>query len=137
MPLPWESEFFALPSARLLFSDDAPALTPAALTAYAVVQAKVASSDLAQIDALSARGFQLAESEVDLCLPIAAGEVTLPAWPVRPNLVLNSANYFTWEVLNNHSGLAISPTLLGSLVVMGGAVYPTRCHCGGCYRQVV
>jgi enterobacterial common antigen polymerase len=34
--------------------------------------------------------------------------------------VLNSANYFTWEVLNNHSGLAISPTLLGSLLVMGG-----------------
>jgi antigen polymerase len=34
--------------------------------------------------------------------------------------VLNSANYFTWEVLNNHSGLAISPTLIGSLVVMGG-----------------
>jgi len=33
---------------------------------------------------------------------------------------LNTANYFTWEVLNNHSGLAISPTLIGSLVVMGG-----------------
>ncbi|HAT23577.1 MAG: ECA oligosaccharide polymerase [Pantoea sp.] len=42
-------------------------------------------------------------------------------WPGRPSMVLNSANYFTWEVLNNHSGLAISPTLLGSLVVMGGA----------------
>ncbi|WP_031523759.1 ECA oligosaccharide polymerase [Siccibacter colletis] len=41
-------------------------------------------------------------------------------WPDRPNLVLNTANYFTWEVLNNHSGLAISPTLIGSLVVMGG-----------------
>ncbi|STW10136.1 ECA polymerase [Klebsiella grimontii] len=25
------------------------------------------------------------------------------------------ANYFTWDVLNNHSGLAISPTLIGSL----------------------
>lgn len=44
-------------------------------------------------------------------------------WPERPNLVLNSANYFTWEVLNNHSGLAISPTLLGSLVVMGGVFF--------------
>lgn len=42
-------------------------------------------------------------------------------WPSRPNIVLNSANYFTWEVLNNHSGLAISPTLIGSLFVMGGA----------------
>ena len=41
-------------------------------------------------------------------------------WPDRPHIVLNSANYFTWEVLNNHSGLAISPTLIGSLVVMGG-----------------
>ncbi|QCR37561.1 ECA oligosaccharide polymerase [Nissabacter sp. SGAir0207] len=42
-------------------------------------------------------------------------------WPGRPSEVLNSANYFTWEVLDNHSGLAISPTLIGSLVVMGGA----------------
>lgn len=42
-------------------------------------------------------------------------------WPSRPGIVLNTANYFTWEVLNNHSGLAISPTLIGSLVVMGGA----------------
>ncbi len=41
----------------------------------------------------------------------------------RPSMVLNSANYFTWEVLNNHSGLAISPTLIGSLVVMGGALF--------------
>jgi len=44
-------------------------------------------------------------------------------WPDRPNAVLNTANYFTWEVLNNHSGLAISPTLIGSLVVMGGVVF--------------
>ncbi|KOC88643.1 ECA oligosaccharide polymerase [Winslowiella iniecta] len=44
-------------------------------------------------------------------------------WPERPGIVLNSGNYFTWEVLNNHSGLAISPTLLGSLVVMGGAAF--------------
>lgn len=41
-------------------------------------------------------------------------------WPDRPNSIMNSANYFTWDVLNNHSGLAISPTLIGSLVVMGG-----------------
>lgn len=40
-------------------------------------------------------------------------------WPQRPDVVLNSANYFTWEVLNYHAGLAISPTLIGSLVVMG------------------
>ncbi|QLK87547.1 O-antigen assembly polymerase [Arsenophonus endosymbiont of Aphis craccivora] len=44
-------------------------------------------------------------------------------WPERPDTVLNSANYFTWQVLNNHSGLAISPTLIGSLVVMGGVIF--------------
>ena len=44
-------------------------------------------------------------------------------WHGRPTEVLNSANYFTWEVLDNHSGLAISPTLIGSLVVMGGALF--------------
>ncbi|MCS2169000.1 ECA oligosaccharide polymerase [Scandinavium sp. TWS1a] len=42
-------------------------------------------------------------------------------WHDRPSIVLNTANYFTWEVLDNHSGLAISPTLIGSLLVMGGA----------------
>lgn len=41
-------------------------------------------------------------------------------WADRPQAILNTGNYFTWEVLNNHSGLAISPTLIGSLVVMGG-----------------
>ncbi|MCP6745120.1 WzyE family oligosaccharide polymerase, partial [Klebsiella pneumoniae] len=41
-------------------------------------------------------------------------------WHVRPTMVLNTANYFTWELLNNHSGLAISPRLIGSLGVMGG-----------------
>lgn len=41
-------------------------------------------------------------------------------WHDKPLMVLNSGNYFTWEVLNNHSGLAISPTLVGSLLVMGG-----------------
>ena len=44
-------------------------------------------------------------------------------WPQRPDVVLNSANNFTWELLNYHAGLAISPTLIGSLVVMGGVVF--------------
>jgi antigen polymerase len=44
-------------------------------------------------------------------------------WPERPDQILNTANYFTWEVLNYHSGLAISPTLIGSLVVMGGLIF--------------
>lgn len=41
-------------------------------------------------------------------------------WPERPQQILNSANYFTWNVLNYHSGLAISPTLIGSMLIMGG-----------------
>ncbi|MGM3173456.1 ECA oligosaccharide polymerase [Dickeya lacustris] len=41
-------------------------------------------------------------------------------WPERPAQVLNTANYFTWEVLGYHAGLAMSPTVLGSLLVMGG-----------------
>ncbi|AIN47090.1 ECA oligosaccharide polymerase [Candidatus Palibaumannia cicadellinicola] len=44
-------------------------------------------------------------------------------WPEKPSLVLNTANYFTWQILNNYSGLAISPTLIGSLVVMGGVSF--------------
>ncbi|AWK15006.1 ECA oligosaccharide polymerase [Candidatus Fukatsuia symbiotica] len=44
-------------------------------------------------------------------------------WPDRPHFVLNTANYFTQDLLDNHSGLAISPTLLGSLLVMGGVLF--------------
>ncbi|MFS1538622.1 MAG: ECA oligosaccharide polymerase [Candidatus Phlomobacter fragariae] len=53
-------------------------------------------------------------------------------WPERPDAIFNSANYFTWQVLNNHSGLAISPTLIGSLVVMGGVIFiPIGAICVG------
>lgn len=41
-------------------------------------------------------------------------------WADRPDIVWNSANYFTKIVLGNQSGLAISPTLLGSFYIMGG-----------------
>ncbi|MBV7388925.1 ECA oligosaccharide polymerase [Pasteurellaceae bacterium TAE3-ERU1] len=44
-------------------------------------------------------------------------------WESRPDLIVNSANYFTWEILNYHAGLAISPTLLGSLYIMGGVPF--------------
>ncbi|MGL4454239.1 MAG: ECA oligosaccharide polymerase [Plesiomonas sp.] len=44
-------------------------------------------------------------------------------WPDRPSLVVNTANYFTWDVLEYFSGLAISPTLIGSLVIMGGILF--------------
>lgn len=43
-------------------------------------------------------------------------------WAGRPDIVWNSANYFTKIVLGNQSGLAMSPTLLGSFYIMGG--YP-------------
>lgn len=41
-------------------------------------------------------------------------------WQERPDLILNTANYFTWDVLNYYAGLAISPTLIGSFYIMGG-----------------
>lgn len=82
VPLPWESDFFSTPSARLTFSDDAPALTLAALSPYAVVQAKVPSTQLVRADALAAWGFRLAESEVDLCLPVPAITSPLPRFRV-------------------------------------------------------
>lgn len=41
-------------------------------------------------------------------------------WQERPDIVWNTANYFTKVILSNHSGLAISPTLLGSFYIMGG-----------------
>ncbi|CAL1329429.1 ECA oligosaccharide polymerase [Candidatus Providencia siddallii] len=44
-------------------------------------------------------------------------------WPERPNVILNSANYFTWKILNNYSGLSISPTLIGSFIIMGGVFF--------------
>ncbi|MGL5533792.1 MAG: WzyE family oligosaccharide polymerase, partial [Plesiomonas shigelloides] len=44
-------------------------------------------------------------------------------WPDRPSLVVNTANYFTWDVLEYFAGLAISPTLIGSLVIMGGVLF--------------
>lgn len=43
-------------------------------------------------------------------------------WQERPDIVWNTANYFTKTILGNQSGLAISPTLLGSFYIMGG--YP-------------
>lgn len=58
-------------------------------------------------------------------------------WAERPDIVWNSANYFTKVVLGNQSGLAISPTLLGGLYIMGG--YPAlvlgSAIVGGIIRQ--
>ncbi len=41
-------------------------------------------------------------------------------WPERPSLVLNTANYFTWQV-RQYFAVALSPTLIGSFLIMGGA----------------
>ncbi|MDF7679519.1 dTDP-4-amino-4,6-dideoxy-D-galactose acyltransferase [Enterobacteriaceae bacterium ESL0689] len=82
--LEWESRFFGLDSAILHFDDDASPLNPQALAGWARVQAKVAASDTARIEALQQRGFQLVEGEIDLLLPVglpnaAGGEVATSA----------------------------------------------------------
>lgn len=41
-------------------------------------------------------------------------------WADRPDIAWNTANYFTKTVLGNQSGLAMSPTLIGSFYIMGG-----------------
>lgn len=43
-------------------------------------------------------------------------------WPDRPDLVVNTANYFTWEIREYFAGVALSPTVLGSFLIMGGVV---------------
>lgn len=70
-PLSWESTFFHRASGRLLFSDAAPVLNAAAMAQYDIVQAKIPADATAQADALSALGFRLAESEVDLSVSLA------------------------------------------------------------------
>lgn len=67
-PLSWESAFFHRASGRLLFSDTAAVLSAATMAQYHIVQAKIPANDTAQADALSALGFRLAESEVDLSM---------------------------------------------------------------------
>ncbi len=51
-------------------------------------------------------------------------------------MVLNSANYFTLEALNNHL-TGDPPTLIGSLVVMGGALFIPPGDCGWTDYQMV
>lgn len=69
-PLAWETEFFALNSAKLNFSTIAPVLTEAELNTYALVQAKIPAHQTFWADGLAALGFQLVEGEVDLVLNI-------------------------------------------------------------------
>ncbi|TCV93734.1 dTDP-4-amino-4,6-dideoxy-D-galactose acyltransferase [Biostraticola tofi] len=71
-PLDWESAFFGLSCGKVVFDTAAAALTPAALDAWQVVQAKVTSDDSAQLDALTAAGFRLVDGEIDLRLSVRA-----------------------------------------------------------------
>lgn len=68
--LAWESEFFQRQSAKLIFSNSAPLLSPAELDAFTLVQAKVPTHRFDLIDSLSQLGFQLVEGEVDLSLVV-------------------------------------------------------------------
>lgn len=69
-PLSWENQFFAINSSILRFAEHAPAVTPEALAPWGRVQAKIAASQVALLDALQHLGFQLVEGEADLALPV-------------------------------------------------------------------
>lgn len=67
-PLVWDSEFFALSTAKLVMSDDQSAhlLNELNMSDYQLIQAKIAANDYDSLSALQAFGFQLVEGEVDL-----------------------------------------------------------------------
>lgn len=75
-PLAWETEFFALNSAKLNFSSAAPVLAEADLAAYELVQAKIPAHHTAWADGLTRLGFQLVEGEVDLALTLDTERVS-------------------------------------------------------------
>lgn len=69
-PLEWESEFFALPTALVRLSDDAPLLEASELDAWQRLQAKIPATRADWLDALQAQGFRLVEGEVDLAITV-------------------------------------------------------------------
>jgi len=69
-PLAWESEFFALPTAIVRLSDDAPLLPASGLDAFQRVQAKIPATRADWLDALQQLGFRLVEGEVDLAITV-------------------------------------------------------------------
>lgn len=69
--LDWENQFFGRHSALLSF-DSGSRLEPEQLHEFDVVQAKVLSQRLSELDKLSQLGFRLVEGEIDLRLDIAA-----------------------------------------------------------------
>ncbi|MGV3345767.1 dTDP-4-amino-4,6-dideoxy-D-galactose acyltransferase [Enterobacteriaceae bacterium LUAb1] len=72
-PLTWESNFFALRTGILDFRQSSP-LNIAQFQAFDVVQARTDASQSAEMDALSALGFQLIEGEAELQFTVGAGE---------------------------------------------------------------
>lgn len=69
-PLEWESEFFALSTALVRLSDDAPLLEAPELDAWQRLQAKVPATRADWLEALQAQGFRLVEGEVDLAITV-------------------------------------------------------------------
>lgn len=69
-PLEWESQFFALPSAIVRLSDDAPVLTTVDLSVWQRVQAKIPATRADWLDALQLQGFRLVEGEIDLAISV-------------------------------------------------------------------
>jgi dTDP-4-amino-4,6-dideoxy-D-galactose acyltransferase len=84
--LEWENRFFAVNSAIARFDEHAPLLTSEALAGWARVQAKVAASDTARLDALQQLGFQLVEGEVDLALPVGNPADIGAEWAVEGDI---------------------------------------------------
>ncbi|MDF7661008.1 dTDP-4-amino-4,6-dideoxy-D-galactose acyltransferase [Erwiniaceae bacterium L1_54_6] len=72
-PLPWESGFFGVQTARLDVDGDTP-LTQALQRPCALWQIKVAADRNDVIDAISQHGFQLVEGEADLAINIKRTE---------------------------------------------------------------
>ncbi|WP_333854836.1 dTDP-4-amino-4,6-dideoxy-D-galactose acyltransferase [Leclercia sp.] len=69
-PLDWESQFFALPTALVRLSDDAPLLSTEDVAAWQRVQAKIPAARADWLDALQQLGFRLVEGEADLAIKV-------------------------------------------------------------------
>ncbi|MDH0063986.1 dTDP-4-amino-4,6-dideoxy-D-galactose acyltransferase [Leclercia adecarboxylata] len=69
-PLDWESQFFALPTAIVRLSEDAPLLAADDLAAWQRLQAKIPATHADWLDALQQQGFRLVEGEVDLAINV-------------------------------------------------------------------
>ncbi|WP_216073680.1 hypothetical protein, partial [Acinetobacter baumannii] len=68
------------------FDERAPQLTAETLAGWSRVQAKVAASDTARLDALQEIGFQLVEGEVDLALPVGEPADAGAEWAVEGDI---------------------------------------------------